>query len=434
MRKLKGGVHPKDNKNKSAASINEAKLPDAVVIPLAQHIGKPAKAVVKVGDTVKTGQLIGKADGFISANVHASISGKVKAVAFMPHPVFGVNVESVVIESDGKDEKYDNIYQLRNYNMFSAEEIRNMVFEAGIVGLGGATFPSHVKLSPPEDKKIKTVIINGAECEPYLTADHGVIMKRAKDLVDGLKIIMRAVNAKKGIIAIENNKPDCLSIMEKAVADVDNLSVCELAVRYPQGGEKQLIQVVLGKEVPSGGLPMDVGVVVQNVSTALAVYEAVVLGKPLYERVVTVCGGACKEPGNWKVRVGTKVKDLILQAGCYSQHPKKIILGGPMMGVAVPSVDIPLIKGSSGVLLLSKHEVATERERPCIRCGRCVKACTLGLMPMLLAKLSEKDKIEQLSENNIMDCLECGCCSYICPAKKPIVHLIKKGKAKLRAR
>lgn len=434
MRKLKGGIHPKDNKNKNAASVNEAKLPDTVVIPLAQHIGKAAKPVVKVGDAVKTGQLIGSAEGFISANVHSSISGKVKAIQSLPHPVFGSNVDCVVIDSDGKDEKYDNIYQLRNYNMFSAEEIQKIVLDAGIVGLGGATFPSHVKLSPPKDKKIKTVILNGAECEPYLTADHSLMIKRAKDLLDGLKIIMRAVNAKKGIVAIEANKPDCIALMNAAVAEEENIEVCELAVRYPQGGEKQLIKVVLDKEVPSGALPMDVGVVVQNVSTALAVYEAVVLGKPLYERVVTVCGGACKEAGNWKVRIGTSVKDLIVQAGCYSQDPKKIILGGPMMGVAVPTTDIPLIKGSSGVLLLSEREVATEKERPCIRCGRCIKACTLGLLPYHLAKLSEKDRIEEMQENNIMDCLECGCCSYICPAKKPIVHLIKKGKAILRSR
>lgn len=434
MRKLIGGVHPKDNKNKNAASINEAALPEKVVIPLGQHIGKAATALIKVGDTVKTGQLIGKAEGFISANVHSSISGTVKAIGPVAHPSFGINVEAVTIESDGKDEKYDNIYQLRNYNMFSAEEIRKIVFDAGIVGLGGATFPSHVKLSPPDDKKIRTVILNGAECEPYLTADHGVMIKRAKDLLDGLKIIMRAVNAKKGIIAIESNKPDCISLMKAAVEQEDHLDVCPLAVRYPQGGEKQLIKVVLDKEVPSGGLPMDVGVVVQNVSTALAVYEAVVLGKPLYERVVTVCGGACKEPGNWKVRIGTSVKDLILQAGCYSQEPKKIVLGGPMMGVAVPTTDIPLIKGSSGILLLSETEVATDKERPCIRCGRCVKACTIGLLPYHLAKLSEKERLDELQENNVMDCLECGCCSYICPAKKPLVHLIKKGKTNLRTR
>ncbi|MBP2653269.1 MAG: rnfC [Firmicutes bacterium] len=428
-RSFRGGVHPNDRKNFTAAkAIEVAPLPEKVVIPTRQHIGAPCSPIVKVGDLVKKGQVIAETQAFVSSPVHASISGKVAAIAEYPHPVFG-SCSAIIIESDGKDEWVEGLPIKREWQSLESDELKDVIRLAGIVGMGGATFPTHVKMAPPKEKSIDMFILNGAECEPYLTADHRVMLEEADRVVTGMQIVMKALDVKQGYIGIEENKPDAIKVMREAVSGTA-IKVVALQTKYPQGAEKTLIKVVADREVPSGGLPMDVGVVVQNVGTVVAVAEAVEKGLPLIERVTTVTGGAIAEPKNLRLRIGTTFAMAIELCGGFKEEPAKLIMGGPMMGMAQCSVDVPVIKGTSGILALSAADINSGDERPCIRCGRCVEACPMGLVPSMLSILGERGMYEAAKEKyDLLDCVECGSCVYTCPAKRNIVHYVKLAKA-----
>lgn len=431
---FRGGVHPPDGKELSKGkAIVILPAPEKVIIPLSQHIGAPAESLVKIGDLVKKGDMIGEAKGFVSVPVHASISGKVTAVANFPHSA-GKSLPAIQIESDGLDEWSENIKENSNYKNLSPEEIKTIIQNAGIVGMGGAAFPTHVKLSPPANKKINTLIINGAECEPYLTADHRLMLEEPQKVLEGAVIIARVLSVKDIYIGIEDNKPDAIKVLADATSLYEGVKVVSLKVMYPQGGEKQLIKAVTGKEVPSGGLPMDVGILVQNVATVAAVYDAMRFGIPLIERIVTVTGSGVKEPGNFRARIGTSSFKLIEAAHGFKSEIGKVISGGPMMGMAQYTLDVPVVKGMSGLLYLPQNEVENAAFDACIRCGRCVAVCPMGLLPNMLGIYAELDRFEDAEKTNLMDCIECGSCSYVCPSKRPLVHLIRYAKADVIAK
>ncbi|MEK6693556.1 MAG: electron transport complex subunit RsxC [Nitrospirota bacterium] len=434
MLNFRGGIHPPENKWLTEGKPTvDAKLPKKVVIPLSQHTGAPCKAIVAVEQEVKKGQRIGEPEGYVSSPVHSSISGKVISIGNFPHPS-GKDSPSVVIESDERDEWFEGIKENPDYLSLNIDELRKIVMEAGIVGLGGAAFPTHVKLSPPKEKKIETVIINGAECEPYLTSDHRIMVERPGDIIEGLKIIMKTLGVYRGYVGIEDNKPDAIGKLNEVASAEPNIGIVALKVKYPQGAEKQLIKAILGSEVPSGGLPMDVGVVVQNVGTAVAIYDACRYGRPLIERVVTVTGKGVKEPKNLRVRIGTLFTHLLDECGGFRNGPGKIIAGGPMMGIAQSSTEIPVIKGTSGIVVLTRKETERVEYRPCFRCGRCIEACPMGLQPSILSILIEKSRYQEAKENHLFDCFECGSCAYVCPAKRPMVQFMKLGKLFVLAR
>lgn len=426
------GIHPDYNKELAAGkAIVAAKLPDRIVVPLSQHIGAPAKAAVGIGDEVKRGQVLGETSGFVSSPVHASISGKVIAIADFPTAA-GRMVQSIVVESDGRDEAI-SFKENDDYLNLPADEIKTLIKDAGIVGMGGAAFPTNVKLSPPKEKSIDAVIINGAECEPYLTADHRLMVERPGDVVEGLKIIMKSLGVSEGHIGIEENKPDALEAISSAAAGESNIKVWPLEIKYPQGAEKMLIKAVKGREVPSKGLPMDVGVVVQNVGTAIAVFEAVRYGKPLIERVVTITGKGIQEPRNMLVRIGTLMSEVVEQCGGLKEGALKVIAGGPMMGFAQWTLDVPVVKGTSGILVLSEEEyVASDEYSACIRCGSCIDVCPMGLNPSILSIYAEKGFYEDAKDNNLFDCFECGSCAYVCPAKRPMVQFMRLAKSQVK--
>ncbi|MDO9288006.1 MAG: electron transport complex subunit RsxC [Thermodesulfovibrionales bacterium] len=426
---FKGGIHPPDKKELAKdRPISEAKSPQRVVIPLSQHLGAPCKPVVTIGQEVKKGEMIGEPGGFVSAPVHSSVSGKVIAIAEFPNAM-GRMVNSIVIENNGKEE-WAALKDNPDYMKLSPDELKDKVKTSGIVGMGGAAFPTVVKLSPPKEKPIDTVIINGAECEPYLTADYRLMMEKPKEIVEGLKILMKILGVNKGFIGIENNKPDAIEKMKAAAKGEANIEVCALEVKYPQGAEKMLIKAATGREVPPRALPMDVKVVVQNVGTALAVYEAARYGKPLIERVVTVTGEGINTPSNLMVKIGTMVSDLIEQCGGFKGEVGKVISGGPMMGFAMSSLDVPVTKGTSGILVIPEDGVShVEEFGPCIRCGRCIDICAMGLIPSMLSILSEKGFYEEAKEYNLFDCFECGSCAFVCPSKRPIVQLVRLAKS-----
>ncbi|RMF87647.1 MAG: electron transport complex subunit RsxC [Nitrospirae bacterium] len=431
---FKGGVHPPTRKERTNhGHIEVAPPPSRVIIPVAQHIGAPADVVVKKREQVKRGQVIAAAQGFVSAPVHASTSGKVKDIG----PAWSSNgqrVPCVTIEADGEDTWADDVLVDRpDFMELPPEELRQIIFDAGIVGLGGAAFPSHVKLAPPKEKRIHTVILNGVECEPYLTADHLLMLERGEEVVAGLKLIMRVVGAEKGIIGIEANKPDAIRHLKQLTKGDKNIRVVALQVKYPQGGEKQLIYAVTRKEVPSGGLPMDLGIVMNNVGTAAAMYRACRYGEPLTERVTTVTGDGVVNPRNFLARIGTPFGELIELCGGFQGEPGAVINGGPMMGIAVPSLDVPVIKGTSGILVLRKEELPPRDYEPCIRCGMCVRGCPVQLVPSALSDYGEHRMLEELEDYHIFDCIECGSCSYVCPSKRPIVQFIRYGKREIIA-
>ena len=426
-----GGVHPPENKLSAQGEIITLPLPEQVSIPLSQHIGAPAVPTVKKGDQVKVGQIIGQAAGFISANIHSSVSGTVMSL----DPVIdasGYPRPAVTIKVEG-DEWDENILKdpiNKQPGTFTKEEILAAISAAGIVGMGGATFPTQVKLSPPPGSTAEVLIINGVECEPYLTADHRLMLEHGKELIIGIQLIMKALGVKRTIVGIENNKRDAIEELGKLARLADGIEICPLKIQYPQGGEKQLIQATTGKFVLSGGLPIAVGAVVQNVGTVYAVYEAVMKHKPLFERVVTVTGKSLKEPGNYLCRIGTPISQLIEAAGGLPEDTGKVIGGGPMMGKALTNTNIPVTKGTSGILLMRQEESARKEYRNCIRCSKCVSVCPMGLEPYYLMLLGEHNKLEMLESEKIMDCIECGSCSFTCPANRPLLDVIRLGKAR----
>jgi electron transport complex protein RnfC len=430
MNTFQGGVHPPDRKELSKDKpIQDFPPPALAVLYLSQHIGAPARPVVEKGDTVLKGQVVGEAGGFVSAPVHASVSGTVKAIEPCPHPL-GKKVPAVVIENDGNETWAEGVNQGRDVDSMSPEDIRSAIQAAGIVGLGGATFPTHVKLSPIDGKPISDLIINCAECEPYLTCDYRQMLEQADEVVAATRLLMRATGAPNGWIAVESNKPDAAEILSKAAAGDPNIRVELCEVKYPQGAEHQITVALLGREIPSGGLPLDVGCVCQNTGTAVAVYEALRLNKPLIERVLSVTGDGVERPANCRVRLGTLVSAVLDAAGVRPEM-NKLVIGGPMMGLAQYTADVAVMKGTSGILALT--DAKAFESRACIRCGRCVEVCPWHLVPSYLSIICEAKDVEAIKSSTIMDCKECGCCTFVCPSRRPIVHLVKYGKGELAA-
>jgi len=429
-----GGVHPPENKLSKDQKIEVLSIPQTVFIPVAMHIGAPASPVVKKGDVVKVGQVVAQSSSFVSTNIHSSVSGTVKKVDFSADSS-GYPKQGIFIDVDGDEwmETIDRSTDLRKAIELTGEEIVKRIHEAGIVGLGGATFPTHVKLVPPKGMKADVLLINGVECEPYLTSDHRLMLEKADEIMVGIQLLMRAMNVDKAVIGIENNKPDAIQLLSEKCKAVQGVSVVALKVQYPQGGEKQLINAVTGREVPSGALPIAVGAVVSNVGTAFAVYEAVQKNKPLFERVVTVTGKGVSKPSNFLVRIGTATSELVEAAGGLPEDTGKIISGGPMMGKAVPSLDVPVTKGTSGILLMREEDSKREEVLNCIRCSRCTSVCPMGLEPYLLMTLGEKQIFDRAEKERVMDCIECGSCSYTCPSSRPLLDYIRFGKGKVGA-
>ncbi|MCD8264846.1 MAG: electron transport complex subunit RsxC [Tannerellaceae bacterium] len=427
-----GGIHPPENKLSAGKKITPLAIPKQVIIPLGQHIGAPAQAVVKKGDLVKVGTLIAKAGGFVSANIHSSVSGKVNKID-NALDASGYKRMAIYIDVDGDEweEKIDRSETLIKDCTLSPKEIIDKIAEAGIVGLGGATFPTQVKLMPPPGTKAEILIINAVECEPYLTSDHELMLEKSEEILVGVSLLMKAIEVNKAVIGIENNKPDAIKHLSQLVKSYGNIEIMPLKVQYPQGGEKQLIDAVIRRQVKSGALPISEGAVVQNVGTAYAVYEAVQKNKPLIERVVTVTGKAVPAPGNFLVRVGTPISQVIEAAGGIPENTGKIIGGGPMMGKALISPEVPVTKGSSGILLLTKEESVRKPIYDCIRCAKCVSICPMGLNPSLLMNVTEYTEWELAEKNYIVDCIECGSCSYTCPANRPLLDYIRIGKGKV---
>lgn len=433
VKTFKQGIHPAYNKELTAGkAIRKAKEPVEVVIPLRQHIGAPCEPLVRVGDLVKVGQKIGDSQSFVSAPVHASISGEVRGVREVEIGAGGRGL-AVVIANDGQYTLHESVKPQGDVKSLAGNEIVTIIREAGIVGMGGAMFPTHVKLTLPAGKTVDTVILNGAECEPYLTIDHRVMLERPTDVVFGLKAIMKALSVKKGFIGVEDNKTDAIDALKKAVQNEPEIEVVALETKYPQGGEKMLITAVTGREVPSCGLPADVGCIVDNVATAVAIADAIQKGMPLIERPVTITGHGINEPMNLMVKIGASVSSLIEEAGGFKGNPGKVILGGPMMGPAAHSTDVPVMKGTSGILVLTAEQVEDFEPMPCIRCARCVDICPVFLMPITLANFAQHDMFSELEQYKVLDCIECGSCSYICPAKRPLLHYIRLGKAEVLA-
>ncbi len=474
MKTFKQGLYLLEKKELSEEKkIKRISPSSRVILPLSQHIGAPCEALVKKGDVVKEGEKIADSHSFVSSPIHASISGKVSSIEKMPHPLGG-EVTSIIIEREDnyerrvwdraavpfmaqlpdKSDRYKNEREDADesteenkaksevdISLLKAEDIRSKIREAGIVGLGGAAFPTHVKLSPPKDKPIEAVILNGCECEPYLTSDHRLMLERADDCIYGLKVIMKAVGARLGYVGIENNKRGAIALFREKLKEEDNIEVVSLKTKYPQGGEKMLIKAILGREVPSlvsngttsrAGLPLDVGVIVNNVGTAIAIAEAIKWDKPLLERVVTVTGSVVKNPSNLLVPLGTPFSHLIEECGGLKEEASKVIMGGPMMGISQYTLEVPVIKGTSAILVLTRKETLFREEGACIKCSRCIDHCPIGLLPTTLARLAKKERWDSLKDYNIMDCIECGCCSYVCPSKIPLVHYIKLGKLQVQ--
>lgn len=426
-----GGIHPKDYKITAKMVIERMPIPQTVTIYLSQHIGAPAISIVKKDDAVKVGDLIGKSNGFISANVHSSVSGTIKSIDSIKDASGLIKTAvTITVEGDSWSEsiiKDDKI--LKGCNL-SKEDIITKISEFGIVGLGGATFPTGVKLMVPKGKVASTLVINGVECEPYLTADHRLMLEKSEEIIEGICIMCKALDVKQAYIGIENNKKDAIKLLEEKANKINNIDiqVIALKLKYPQGSEKQLIHATLNRQIPSGGLPIDIGAVVQNIGTIFAVYEAIHKNKPLFERVVTVTGKHLSSPKNLLVRIGTPIKELINFCGGITDSTAKIINGGPMMGRSIANLNSFITKGSSGILLMNNKEAKRYTESPCIRCAKCVGVCPMGLEPYEISAQSKLDNWENLVKFAAYDCIECGSCSFICPAKIPLLDNIRQAK------
>ncbi|MFA6716750.1 MAG: electron transport complex subunit RsxC [Victivallales bacterium] len=430
---FKGGIHPsKDGKALSrSAAVQDAPLLAEYSVIIQQNVGAPPKVLVAKGDEVKKGRLLAEAGGFVSVPLHSPTSGKIKSIDNIPGPM-GVPVQAIVITADGKDE-WGELMPPIDWKNAEAQALKDRIRDAGIVGMGGAAFPTHVKLSPPPGKKIDCLILNGAECEPYLTADHRLMLESPEKVLEGAAILGKALGVTDIYIGIEVNKKDAIDLLLSKSADY-GVKIVGLQVKYPQGAEKHLISAITGREVPTGGLPMDVGCVVQNVGSAAAVTEAVLEGKPLIERITTVTGEPVKTPGNWRLRIGTPVIEAIKLAGGVTCEPGKVILGGPMMGFAQKSLEVTVTKNTSGILLLKREDIIQYQSTACIRCGKCLDACPMNLQPGSLSAAIESEKFELAAKNNVMDCVECGSCAYICPANRPLVQHFRRAKAEIRNR
>lgn len=429
----KGGVHPEENKLSAGVAIEALPLPKSVTIPISQHIGAPPKIVVERGQDVKVGDVIAVHEGFVSANIHSSVSGKIgKIDEVMDSSGYKRMAINIRVKDDEWSETIDRTPDLVKEINLNSVEIINKIMESGVVGMGGAAFPSHVKLSIPEGKHVDTLIINGVECEPYLTADHRVMLEKPHEIMVGTQVLMKALDVEKAIIGVENNKKDAIDLLRKVATEYSGISVEALRVQYPQGGEKQLIEALLGREVPSGGLPADVGAIVHNVGTTYSVYLAVQKNQPLVERIVTVTGKSLKKPSNFLVRIGTPVEELINAAGGLPDDTGKVVSGGPMMGKALNDLTVPIAKATSGILIIPDDESKRAQEFNCVRCGKCIEACPMGLEPYQLLLLSREGKYEEAREESVMDCIECGSCSFVCPSNRPILDYIRLSKTKIK--
>ncbi len=427
-----GGIHPAENKLSANSAIEILPVPESVSVPISQHIGAPSEPVVKKGDAVKTGQLIAKSTGFVSANIHSPVSGIVQKVEDVVD-ASGYRKMAIIIKTEGNEwiETIDQSKTINRNITATGEEIIKKISEMGLVGLGGATFPSHVKLAVPPGKICNFLIINAVECEPYLTSDHRLMLEKGEEIMIGVQLLMKALKVDKAIIGIENNKPDAIKHLKQLAGNYNGITIEPLKVQYPQGGEKQLIDACIKRQIPSGKLPIDVGAVVQNVGTAYAVYEAIQKNKPLIERVVCVTGKSLKTPSNFLARIGTPVASLIEAAGGLPEDTGKVIGGGPMMGRALVSIDVPVTKGTSGILVMQQQESKRKEMQNCIRCAKCVSVCPMGLSPYLLMSVSDKKVWDRAEEERIMDCIECGSCSFTCPANRPLLDYIRLGKGKV---
>lgn len=425
------GVHPDEYKNLTCGTPSKTlALPDEVFIPLQQHIGAPCEALVEKGDMVKTGQKIADTKAFVSSPIHASITGKVMGVTSFPHPL-GAKVPMIHIKREGDNDDWERLETPEKWESSSQAELQKLIREAGIVGLGGAAFPTHVKMAPPPDKSVDTFILNGCECEPFLTCDHRSMLEDTDRILTGMAIMMKTLAIKNGIVGIETNKADAVAVMEARVKALGyNFIVQPLKVKYPQGAEKMLIDAALGRKVPAGGLPMDVGVVVNNVATALAVYEAVIDGKPLIERMLTVTGNAISEPGNIIARLGSSFQSCVDACGGLKSETAQVFMGGPMMGLAQYDLSVPTLKATSGIVCMQNTDIQRTRHYPCIQCGSCVSVCPMNLVPTRISRFAETGKIDECKDWGVFNCIECGSCAFVCPSGIPLVQWIRVGKVK----
>lgn len=429
---FKKGIHPPYGKSLTENSKIESYLPkNTLVFPMSQHIGSPCKPIVNVGDSVLVGQKIGESTGFVSSNIYSSVSGTVAAIE--PRELAnGTKSQSIIIENDNLYTNYNELSGPKNYNNLSNEEIINKIKEHGIVGLGGACFPTHIKLSPSSDKEIDTIIINGSECEPYLTCDHRLMLENSDDIINGLNILLKLFPKAKAYIGIENNKKDAIDLFISKTSNLDRITIVPLKTKYPQGSEKHLIYATKKHQVPSGKLPSDIGCIVQNVTTLYQIYHSIVNNQPQLEAIITVTGEAIANPKNLRVKLGTSFKEIIEYCGGFKDKPLKVISGGPMMGIAIKNIDTPIVKGTSAILCLDESKKSDEPSQ-CIRCSKCIDVCPMNLLPVTLSSLSEKNDLEGFEKLHGTDCIECGCCSFTCPAKNNLVEDIRKAKSTVLA-
>jgi len=430
---FKHGVHPPENKDITAGiSSRRFPFPDEIILPLSQHIGTPAKALVQAGDRVERGDVIAEAAGFISSAVHATAAGIVKSIELWPHPS-GAMVPSIRINVDPNSTQMRRPRIVPRWQDVKAENLSKEIGKAGIVGLGGAAFPSHVKLTPPKDQPIDLLLMNGCECEPYLTSDHRTMLEQPEKVYEGIRIALKALGITRAVIGIEANKPDAIEMMRETAPDDLDVTVQPLQVKYPQGAEKMLIKAVTGREVPSGALPSAIGALVQNVATAANVATAFATGQPLIERIITVTGRGIRKPGNWVIPFGTKLRDVIEHCGGLTDDAAEIVFGGPMMGQGQANLDVPILKATGGILVLAKDECKRQDIMPCIRCGKCLDACPVFLNPQLMGALAKAERYEELEEEaNLRDCMLCGCCSFVCPSNIPLSQLFAMARSQLR--